>query len=107
MNFDVNDFLMSSGDDDDEYGLFIMEKDSKHHSSDAFMVYCFDSDLFLHIPLKLKKYFVPVAEFSMCMDEFGNEYKGDALQARIKDAIQVYLEELPGYVERVLNRPDF
>lgn len=107
MNLDVNDFLVSSGDDDEEYGLFIMEKESKHHSSDAFMVYCYDSDLFHHIPPKLKKHFVPVVEFPMCKDEFGNEYKGDALQARIKDAIQAYSEELPGYVERGLNLPDF
>lgn len=103
----MNDFLVSSGDDDEEYGLFIMGKKSKHHSSAAFMAYRFDSDTFLHIPPNLKKLFVPVAEFPICKDEYGNEYKGDALQARIKDAIQAYSEELPGYVERVLNLPGF
>lgn len=107
MRFDTNVFLVSAGDEDDEYGLFIMEKSSKHHTSDAFMVYCFDSDKFLHLPPDLKKQFVPIAELAMCKDEFGNEYKGEALQARIKEAIQAYLEELPGYVERVLSLPDF
>lgn len=100
-------YLVSAGEPDQEYGLYVMEKESPHHAEDALLAYYYDSDSFFHVKNQDKGLFIPVLELISCKDEFGNEYKGKQLLARVKDAIKAYKEELPGYVKNVLNHPDF
>jgi hypothetical protein len=103
----MQDYLMSGDEANREYGLYVMEKDSPYHEKDALLAYNFDSDTFFHVRDREKGLFIPLSELTCCKDEFGNEYRGKQLLARVKDAIKAYQEELPGYVEKVLNNPDF
>lgn len=98
-------FLVSVGDSDQEYGLYVMERESVHHAKNAWLAYYYDSDSFFHLNESDKGLFIPTSELISCKDEFGNEYKGKQLLVRVKDAIKAYKEELPGYVENVLNHP--
>lgn len=105
MTGKMQKFLVSAGDVDQEYGLYGMEKESPHHAKDALLAYYYDSDYFFHVRDKDKGLFISTLELKSCRDEFGNEYKGDKLQARIKKAIQAYEEELPGFVTGVIDYP--
>lgn len=101
----IDKFLVSTGASDEEYGLYVMEKESPHHTKDGLLAYSFDSDHFFHLREPGKDLFISVSDLKSCKDEFGNEYRGTRLLARIRDAIKAYTEELPGYVDLVLNSP--
>lgn len=105
MTRKIQKFLASAGEPDQEYGLYVMEKDSPHHAKDALLAYYYDNDSFFHVRDQDKGLFIPILELKSCKDEFGNEFSGDNLLARINDAIQAYEEELPGYVQNVLSHP--
>lgn len=90
-------YLVSSGDTDDEYGLFIMEANEAKAEKEMYLVYFFDEDRFTHIKHKELKLFVTPNNLSSCADEFGNEYTGDSLESRIMEAIKAFKEELPGW----------
>ena len=92
---DFRRYLVSA---DEEYGLYVLDQESDQHVADMLLVYHFDSDRFTHIPEKAKALFVPPAELTSCKDEFGDEYKGSRLMARIREAIEAYEEELPGFI---------
>ena len=103
MTIPIDKFLVSTGSPDEEYGLYVMEKVSSHHSQDSFLAYNYDSDYFSHLNARDKDLFIPVEDVPSCNDEFGNEYRGEKLIARIRDAIKAYTEELPGYVLLMQN----
>lgn len=105
MKNQIDNFLVSDGGPDEEYGLYVMEKHSPHHTNDGLLAYNFDSDTFFHLREKDKHLFTSVTDMQSCKDEFGNEYKGQQLLARIREAVTAYAEELPGYVKNVLNVP--
>ncbi|MHB1642232.1 MAG: hypothetical protein ACYDD9_06505 [Acidithiobacillus sp.] len=90
-------YLVSSGDTDDEYGLFVMEADEAKHEKEMYLVYIFDADRFTHIKHEELRLFVSPENLNSCTDEFGNEYTGKSLEARIKEAIKAFNEELPGW----------
>lgn len=98
-------FLVSVGEADEEYGLYVMEKESKHHTNDSLLAYNYDSDNFVYILARDLSLFTTPSELVVCKDEFGNEYKGEKLQARIKEAIQAYEQELPGFVTGAVDYP--
>lgn len=100
-------FLVSVGDAGQDYGLYVMERESVHHEKNAWMAYYYDADSFCHIKDGEKASFIATTELISCKDEFGNVYEGKQLLKRIKDAIKAYKEELPGYVKNVLRNPDF
>lgn len=89
-------FLASTGTPDEAYGLYVMEAESPHHTDDFILVDRFDSDHFKRWPRELLAHFAPAAELTSCKDEYGDVYTGDALKARIREAINAYVEELPG-----------
>lgn len=105
MTRKMQNFLVSAGDPDQEYGLYVMEKESSHHVKDARLAYHYDSDTFFPVRDQDKRLFIPALELKSCKDEFGNEFSGDNLLRRINDAIQAYEEELPGFVRNVLSHP--
>ena len=105
MTRKIQKFLVSAGEPDQEYGLYVMEKESPHHAKDALLAYFYDSDSFFQVKDQDKRLFIPALELKSCKDEFDNEYTGDNLLRRINDAIKAYDEELPGYVQKVLNYP--
>ena len=91
-------FLASTGTPDEAYGLYVMEAESPHHTASSILVYRFDSDDFKRWPREFLTIFVPAAELASCKDEYGDEYTGDALKSRIREAITAYVEELPGHL---------
>lgn len=92
-------FLVSKGDSNHEYGLFIIEVDDPLKEENVILTYCFDFDDFSSWPAKDVSLFVTPSELLSCKDEFGNEYRNQALGDRIKQGIRAYKEELPGYME--------
>ena len=105
MTKKMQKFLVSAGEADQEYGLYVMEKESPHHAKDALLAYYYDSDSFFRVRDQDKGLFIPALELKSCKDEFGNEFSGEDLLGRIKDAIHAYEEKLPGYVQKMLNFP--
>lgn len=105
MTKKMQKYLVSAGEADQEYGLYVMEKESPHHAKDALLAYYYDSDSFFYVRDRDKGLFIPALELKSCKDEFSNEYKDKQLLARIKDAIKAYEEELPGYIENVHSHP--
>lgn len=96
-------FLVSKGDSNHEYGLFVIEVKNPLKEENSILTYCFDSDYFSSWPAKDTSLFVTPSELLSCKDEFGNEYRDKALADRIKQAIRAYKEELPGYLKYVAD----
>ncbi len=90
-------YLVSSGDADDEYGLFIMKEDEAKNEKEMYLAYFFDADRFIHLKREELRLFVSPEGLKSCTDEFGNVYTGKSLEARIKEAIKAFNEELPGW----------
>jgi hypothetical protein len=90
-------YLLSSGDTDDGYGLFVMESDEAKDIKPMYLSYFFDEDRFTYIKPDELKLFVKPSSFKSCKDEFGNEYTEKTLTLRIKEAIKAFAEELPGF----------
>jgi hypothetical protein len=105
MTSKIRQFLVSTGEADQEYGLYVMERDSPNHAKDALLAYYYDSDSFFPVRDQERGLFIPALELKSCKDEFGNEFSGENLLGRIEDAIKAYEKELPGYVRNVLNHP--
>jgi hypothetical protein len=105
MTRKMQKFLVSAGEADQEYGLYVMEKESPHHAKDALLAYHYDSNSFFFVRDQDKGLFISALELKSCKDEFGNEFSGENLLKRIEDAIKAYEEELPGYVQNVLSYP--
>lgn len=93
----TQEYLVSSGDADDEYGLFIMEANEAKQEKEFYLVYFFDKDVFTHIKHEELRFFVSPENLNSCTDEFGNEYTGKSLKDRVKEAIKAFNEELPGW----------
>lgn len=91
-------FWFSTGDDDEEYGLYIMEINCRLHRNGSYLMYYFDGDQFLQRGAREKELFVPASDIKLVKDEFGNEYIGDALLRRLQEGIKAYRQELPGYL---------
>ncbi|MEB8535117.1 hypothetical protein [Acidithiobacillus ferriphilus] len=100
-------YLVSSGDTDDEYGLFVMEADEAKHEKEMYLAYFFDADRFTHIKREELRLFVSPENLNSCTDEFGNEYTGKSLEARIKEAIKAFNEELPGWKRHIEESKDW
>ena len=97
---DIQRYLVSAGDNgEDEYGLYVLDPESDQHIEDMLLIYHYDTDRFTHIREKEKALFVRPADLISCKDEFGNEYEGSQLMARIHEAINAYEEELPGFIQ--------
>jgi len=96
---DLDNYLFSTGDDDEEYGLYLMEINCDLHKEGFFLMYYFDGDLFLYHREDVKKLFKPASEIHSCKDDMWNEYTGDKLTAYFRKCIKAYKEEYPGYVE--------
>jgi hypothetical protein len=99
-------YLVSSGDTD-EYGLFVMEADEAKHEKDMYLAYFFDADRFTHIKREELRLFVSPEKLNSCTDEFGAEYTGKKLEARIKEAIKAFNEELPGWKRYIEESKDW
>ena len=84
MTREMQKFLVSSGEADQEYGLYVMEKESPHHAKDALLAYYYDSDSFFHVRDQEKGLFIPALKLKSCRDEFGNEFSGENLLGRIR-----------------------
>ncbi len=94
-------YLFSTGDIDDEFGLYIMEKDAGYFFDDYYLVYCYDGNNFVRIKDRDRDRFVPAADFKSCKDEYGNEYTGRKLEARLKEAVKGFREELAIFLEEL------
>lgn len=91
-------YMLSTGESDEEYGLYLMEVKCCLHTEDTYLLYYFDGDLFIHRDENAKRLFVRPSQLTTCKDEFNNEYSGDELVKRMQKAIQAYKEEFPGYL---------
>ena len=105
MKEDEDEYLVSCGDAEDEYGLFVMKADESMVNKEAYLAYFYDQDRFFHIQPDKLKLFVKPRNLNSCNDEFGNEYAMEALKSRIKEAIKAFKEELPGW-ERYVRDMD-
>ncbi len=92
-------YAFSTGEEGEEYGLYIMELNCVLHDGEFYLMYYFDGDKFIHRGENERKYFLPGSKIKSCKDEFGNQYTGDALKKRMLECIQAYIEEFPGYLE--------
>ena len=90
-------YLVSRGDTDDEYGLFIMEAEEVKTEKEMYLVYFFDENHFTHIKHKYLKLFIIPSKLNSCTDEFGNKYTGKSLEMRLKEEVKAFKEELPGW----------
>ena len=82
-----------------EYGLYVMEIQCEIHSPSHYLAYDFDGDKFISIDKDERNKFSGRSSLEYCKDEYGNEYRGNALDERIKEAVNSYREEFPGYLE--------
>lgn len=92
-------YVFSTGAVGEEFGLYIMEKDADYIFDDYYLVYSYDADNFVRIKEQDKVRFMSAAEFKSCKDEYGNEYTGRKLEARLKEAVKAFKEELPIFLE--------
>ena len=99
------EYLVSADDSDDEYGLYVMEVKETTTHKEMYLVYFFDNDRFTHVGNEQLKYFVAPDSLTSCIDEFGDVYTGQALKNRIKEAINAFEEELPGWKSYVASAP--
>jgi len=92
-------YLFSTGEEDEEYGLYIMEIDCDLHQDDFYLMYYFDGDTFIHRQEEYKKLFKPSSEIPLCKDDIGNEYTGEKLNTYLSECLNAYKEEYPGYLK--------
>jgi len=62
------------------------------------LVYFFDGDRFVRCSKEAKQTFVPFSNIQSVRDEFGNEFKGKALEKRLLVYMKAYYEEFPSYI---------
>lgn len=91
-------FEFSTGDDNEKYGLYIMELNCALHDDESYLMYYFDEDKFIHRGNIERKTFVAGSRVKLVKDEFGNEYIGKALEKRMLECIKAYREALPDYL---------
>ena len=98
---DINeDYRVSNGEADEQYGLFIMKSPDPENPDIMPPAYFYDIDKFTFVTGQQLDVFVKPDELEFCTDENGKEYRGEELQSRINDAIKAFENALPTLNER-------
>lgn len=92
-------YLVSRGEEDDEYGLYVIKNDVVDKSTGRKVAYFYDGDEFIVISNEQIKYFIKPSDLSSCKDEYNDAYTGEALKERIEDAIREYELNIDRYLE--------
>lgn len=98
MSVDAKNIVLIAGENTLEgYGLFVLDKSELQNEMP--LVYFFDSDTFMHLKQDEVQSVVSPNELSSYTDEYGDVKEGNSLKAVIKEAIQAFNEELPGFIK--------
>lgn len=66
MKKKIQNYLVSSGEPNQQYGLYVIEKENPHHAKGGLLAYYYDSDSFSPLSDREKGLFVPALKLESC-----------------------------------------